>query len=757
MTTLAGKAILSGAENRPPMLEKDMYDSWKSIMELYMMNRQHGRMIPESIQNGTLIWPTIKENGVNRPRKYYELTLTEAIQVDCEVKATNIILQGLPPEVYALKRGCKLYDEFDKFAYKKEETLRNFHLIFSLLLNDMNIYNVKLEIFQVNTKFLNTLPPEWSKFVTDVKLPRNLSNHRQQATINDERVTLQPVLGRKFSFATGTTRTYTPGASGSNSRKQRTVICYNCKEEGHMSKQCIKPKRKRDDAWFKDKVLVVQAQEYGQILHDKELEFFTDLGIIKDVLVEVHNPDNIANNMINQTLKDGLRKLKVKNLVNNVVTPHTIIPEMLKIDVEPIATRLLNNRIVHSDYLRLTQEQAVILKEVVQIVLWYLDFGCSKHMTGDRSQLTNFVNKLLGTVKFENDHVAKIMGYGDYQIRNVTISRVYYVEGLSHNLFSIRKFFDLNLEVTFRQHTCYIRNLEGVDLLTGSRGNNLYTLSLRDMMVSSPISRHSLVRGVPKIKFKKDYLCSACGMGKRKKKPHKPICEDTNHEKLYLLHMDLCKVLKQNSVVKRRNRTLIEAAHTMLIYAKASLFLWAEAVATVCYTQKISIIRLRYGKTPYELLHDKLPDLYFFHVFGALFYLTNDSENLGKLQPKADIGIFIGYAPTKKAFRIYNRRTRRIIETIHVNFDELIAIASKHSSLEPALHEMTPTTISSGLVSNPPSSTPFVPPTRTDWDLLFQLMFDELLNPPPSIDPPAPKVIALIAEVVAPEPAASTD
>ncbi|GJT94549.1 integrase, catalytic region, zinc finger, CCHC-type containing protein [Tanacetum coccineum] len=162
------------------------------------------------------------------------------------------------------------------------------------------------------------------------------------------------------------------------------------------------------------------------------------------------------------------------------------------------------------------------------------------------------------------------------------------------------------------------------------------------------------------------------------------------------------------------------------------------------------------GKTPYELLHDKPPDLSFFHVFGALCYPTNDSENLGKLQPKADIGIFIGYAPTKKAFRIYNRRTRRIIETIHVDFDELTVMASEHSSSGPALHEMTPATISSGLMPNPPPSTPFVPPLRTDWDLLFQPLFDELLTPPPSVDCLAPEVIAPIAEVVAPEPVVST-
>ncbi|GKE95121.1 integrase, catalytic region, zinc finger, CCHC-type containing protein, partial [Tanacetum coccineum] len=232
-------------------------------------------------------------------------------------------------------------------------------------------------------------------------------------------------------------------------------------------------------------------------------------------------------------------------------------------------------------------------------------------MTGDRSQLTNFVNKFLGTVKFGNNHVAKYLGYGDYQIGNVTISRVYYVEGLGHNLFSVGQFCDSNLEVAFRQHTCFICNLEGVDLLTGSRGNNLYTQSLGDMMASSPIcllskasktmswlwhrrlshlnfgainhlARHGLVRGLPKLKFEKDHLCSACAM----------------------------------------------------------------------------------------------------------------------------------------------------------DFDELTMMASEHSSSGPTLHEMTPAIISSGLVPNPPPSPLFVPPSRTDWDMLFQSLFDELLNPPPSVDHP---------------------
>nr|GFB92524.1 retrovirus-related Pol polyprotein from transposon TNT 1-94 [Tanacetum cinerariifolium] len=186
----------------------------------------------------------------------------------------------------------------------------------------------------------------------------------------------------------------------------------------------------------------------------------------------------------------------------------------------------------------------------------------------------------------------------------------------------------------------------------------------------------------------------------------------------------------------------------MLIYAQAPLFLWAEAVATACFTQNRSIIRLRHGKTPYELLHNKLPDLSFFHMFGALCYPTNDSENLGKLQPKADIGIFIGYAPTKKAFRIYNRRTRRIVETIHVDFDELTAMASEQRSSGPALNEMTPGTISSRLAPTTSPSTSYVPPSRNDWDLLFQPMFDELLNPPPSGVNQAHEAIAPIVEVI---------
>nr|GFB24753.1 hypothetical protein [Tanacetum cinerariifolium] len=214
-------------------------------------------------------------------------------------------------------------------------------------------------------------------------------------------------------------------------------------------------------------------------------------------------------------------------------------------------------------------------------------------------------------------------------------------------------------------------------------------------------------------------------MGKSTKKTHKPKSEDTNQEKLYLLRMDLCGPMRVESVNEKK--------YILVIMDHYSRFTWVKFLRLKDETSDFIIKFLKMIQTPYELLHSKLPELSFFHVFGALCYPTNDSENLGKLQPKADIGIFIGYALIKKAFRIYNRRTRRIVETIHLDFDELTAMASKQSSSGPALNEMIPETISSGLVRTSSPSTSYVPPLRNDWDLLFQPMFDELLNPSPSV------------------------
>nr|GFB65471.1 hypothetical protein [Tanacetum cinerariifolium] len=246
-----------------------------------------------------------------------------------------------------------------------------------------------------------------------------------------------------------------------------------------------------------------------------------------------------------------------------------------------------------------------------------------------------------------------------------------------------------------------------------------------------------------------------------------PKSEDTNQEKLYLLHMDLCGPMRvENINVKKYILVIVddysrftwvkflrskdETLYFIIKFLKMIQIGISHETSVARSPQQNGVIERRNHTLIEAARTIKLPDLSFFHVFVALCYPTNDIENLGKLQPKADIGIFIGYAPTKKAFQIYNRRTRRIVETIHVDFDELTSMASEHRSSGPMLNEMTPGTISLGLVPTSSPSTSYVPPLRNDWDLLFQPMFDELLNPSPSVVNQTPEAIAPVAKVIPP-------
>ncbi|GJV91955.1 retrovirus-related pol polyprotein from transposon TNT 1-94 [Tanacetum coccineum] len=555
-------------------------------------------------------------------------------------------------------------------------------------------------------------------------------------------------------------------------------------------------------------------------LHSAQILLSSTVGHYKSKTEEIQEKDNVIRNL--------------KDLVANVNDR----------SCEPYNAKDVTALIEQNDCVRV---------ELEKVMLWYR--GSSKHMTGNRSKLMNFVEKFIGSVRFGNDHLGAIMGYGDYVMGDSVISRVYYVEGLGHNLFSVGQFCDSDLEVAFRKHTCFVRDIKGTDILKGSRGTNLYTISIDEMMKSSPIcllskastskswlwhsrlnhlnfgtindlARKDLVRGLPRLKFEKDHLCSACQLGKSKKFSHRPKSENTNMEVLHTLHMDLCgpmrvqsikgkkyilvivddysrftwvkflrskdetpefvtnflkqiqvglnKIVRfirtdngtefvnqvmseyyegvgifhqksvlrtpqQNGVVERRNRTLVEAARTMMIFSKAPMFLWAEAVATACYTQNRSLIHTRHNKTPYELVHDKKPDLTFFRVFGALCYPTNDSENLGKFQAKADIGIFVGYAPSRKGYRIYNKRTRRLMETIHVTFDEMHqSMAPVRISSGPDPIMMTPGQLKSGLA-----------PSDKELEMLFQPMFDEHLKQS-RVNEPVPSVTEITAHVVPP-------
>nr|GEW30010.1 hypothetical protein [Tanacetum cinerariifolium] len=1008
--------ILFGADSRPPMLDKDLYNSWKSRMELYMQNRDNGRRILELVKYGPLIWPTVEENGMFRTKAYDELSAAEKIQVDCDMKATNIILQHPPPDIYSLMNHHKVV--IPQVAYQSPPPTAQ-HMIespfvdsgfavpmFSLgddliayhnkamgntasgqarvvkcyncqgdghmarqctqpkrprnavrykekamlaeaqeagqildeeqLTKDLDTYDfdcddlstaqavlmanisnygsevilekkivdqkclknkkdpeaVKQNISHkpINYEKLNLLTGDFGKHFTpqqelsakqafwlhisnptieysstppikmDVpsELPKSQINHqtssvpqvipqvayqsppptaqhmiespfvdsgfvvpvfslgddliayhnkamvflivvaslrfpstnnqlrissnlRNQATIQDGRVTVQQVQGRQWQNYSGTT--YKSNATGSKgntaSGQARVVKCYNCQGDGHMARQCTQPKRPRNVARYKEKAMLAEAQEVGQILDEEQLVFLTeprilasqaqtiiphnaafqtkdldtydfdfdDLSTAQAVLMAnisnygskvisekkivdqkclkkkkdpeaikqniSHKPINyeklnlltgdfgkhftpqqelsakqafwlhisnptieysstppikmdvpselpkrsescekclnldaefskskqaaiklnetkvaitpmnkikevtfakpVASSSTNQETHESnkpvLHSTRVKcstsasrskpsgNIKHNRISQQSSSKKINKVEDQPRRVKTRKNKKNYVNKLKcndhvmqsMSNANSVFasisnapvkdsMNDVKSCCLCAIcDSECSKHMTGNRFQLMNFVSKFLGTVRFENDQIARIMGYGDFQLGN--ISRVYYVEGLRHNLFSVGQFCDADLEFAFQKNTCFIRNLEGVDLLSGSQDTNLYTISLDDMLKSSPIcllskasktkswlwhrrlshlnfgtlnkiSKDSLARGIPRLKFQKDHLCSACALEKSKKSSHQPKAKYTNQEKLYLLHMDLTKDEAPAAIIK---------------------------------------------------------------------------------------------------------------------------------------------------------------------------------------------------------------
>ncbi|KAJ9542419.1 hypothetical protein OSB04_028925 [Centaurea solstitialis] len=386
----------------------------------------------------------------------------------------------------------------------------------------------------------------------------------------------------------------------------------------------------------------------------------------------------------------------------------------------------------------------------------------------------------------------------------ITINKVAYVEGLSHNLLSIGKFCDKKLEVNFRETRCCVRTYDGQELIEGTRRSNLYTINFRkqrpftevcllskatfnqnvlwhrrlshlNYATINQLAKTGLVTGLPSLRFTKEQLCSACEMGKIKKSSHKLKVEHNTSKPLQLLHMDLCGPMRvqsingrkyvlvivddfsrytwvnflrskdgasdiiisfirnvqvrlqlpvqvirtdngtkfknrkldsfldsvgithtfsaartpqQNGVVERKNRTLVEAARTMLTFSKLPLHFWAEAVASACFTQNRSLITKRFMKTPYELVYNRPPSIKFFRVFGCECYVKNDKDNLDKFSPKGDEGIFIGYAMDSPSYRVFNKKTRRVVESTNVDLEEGIEEDSTPAPVAPGISSL---------------------------------------------------------------------
>nr|GEW06090.1 hypothetical protein [Tanacetum cinerariifolium] len=427
-------------------------------------------------------------------------------------------------------------------------------------------------------------------------------------------------------------------------------------------------------------------------------------------------------------------------------------------------------------------------------------------------------NKSMATPN--NKKFAPILGYGDLLQGNVMISRVYYVEGLNHNLFSVGQFCDADLEVAFRKSTCFVRDLQGNDLLVGNCGSDLYTISLQESTSSTPLylmakatptqawlwhrrlshlnfdyinllSKKEIVIGLPKLKYVKDQLCSSCELSKAKRSLFRSKAVLSLKGRLNLLHMDLCGPMRvasingkkyilviiddysrytwivflrskdeipetlnaffkeegiehqtstartpeHHGVVERWKRTLVNAARTMLSASQLPLFFWAEAIATACYTQNRSIVISTHDKTPYHIINDRKPSIKYLYIFGCICYITRDGKNLDKMKEKEDQFILVGYSTQSKGYRVYNKRTRMIVKSIHILFDEIkevseTSVANNTSGLVPQRQKASD-------YENPDpvpqrqdvsSSADTDVPSQQELDLLFGPLYDEFFN-----------------------------
>ncbi|KAI3730029.1 hypothetical protein L6452_18705 [Arctium lappa] len=410
--------------------------------------------------------------------------------------------------------------------------------------------------------------------------------------------------------------------------------------------------------------------------------------------------------------------------------------------------------------------------------MWYLDSGCSKHMTGHKALLSNYTEKFSGNVRFGNDQLSPILGYGDIVQDNLMISKVSYVEGLGHNLFSIGQFCDKGLEVNFKAKRCSVRTKDGNELLVGNRKTNLYTINISKvqndnqvcLMTKASLQQSwlwhrrlshlkfrfinklvsgKLVKELPELKYEKEHLCAACEKGKMKRAPYKPKPEPSTSSPLELLHMDLCGPMRTQSLGGKK--------YVLVIVDDYSRYTWVKFLRSKDETPEVLISFLKttqvkmqrqvkscvdcmpysksihdtppFSKTPYELINNRTPTIKYFHIFGCKCFVLNDRESLNKFSAKADEGIFIGYSSTSAAYRVYLKKSKTVVESVNVTFDEEMAF--EQLSSEPMITGV----LASGQISPEPVSTEKNSNNAstsishlTDLDLLFEFFYDEFLG-----------------------------
>ncbi|GJT75240.1 putative ribonuclease H-like domain-containing protein [Tanacetum coccineum] len=355
-----------------------------------------------------------------------------------------------------------------------------------------------------------------------------------------------------------------------------------------------------------------------------------------------------------------------------------------------------------------------------------INSGCSRHMTGNKCYLTEYEDYDGGFVSF-GDGKGRISGKGKIKTGTLDFDNVYFCKELKYNLFSVSQICDKKNNVLFTDTECLVLSSdfklldESQVLLRVPRKDNIYSVDLKSVFPTKGLTclfakdtidasnlrhrrlghinfkkmnklvRGNLVRGLPSKIFENDHSCVACQKGKQHKASCKAKLMNSISKPLYMLHMDLfgpinvkslmkksyCLVVTNdfsrfswNGVAERRNRTLIEAARTMLVDSKLPTTFWAKAVNTDCYVLNRVLDIKPHTKTPYELIHGRTPLIDFMKPFGCPVTILNTKDHIGKFDGKADEGFFVRYSVVSKAMRVFNKRTRIVEETLNIRFLE---------------------------------------------------------------------------------------
>ncbi|KAH9780462.1 hypothetical protein KPL71_008083 [Citrus sinensis] len=771
MATLNDSTFREGqSTTRPPFFDGNDYAYWKTRMRIYLQALDYE--IWEVVCDGPFM-PTFKDEvGDDIPKPSSQWSELEKRKMSLNSKAMNALFCALDKKEFHRVSSCESAQEiwnklevvyegtnqvkeskisrytrqYELFQMEQNENVYSMYTRFTDIVNTLGALGKTFSNSEKVKKIIRSLPKEWRPKRTVIEEAKDLNTlplddligslisyeedlaaergHEEkkksialkaskyesdeESEPDDEELAMLARRFRKFFKKTGERRNF---RNFKNYReKKEAITCYECKKPGHIRSECPLINK------LKKKAMVATWDDSEEESNDEEgSQEVSNLG-----LMAIGGDDD---------LNEGLKKKKNK---------------------------------------------------------WYLDSGCSRHMTGNYAWFSSFTKiENGGDVSFGDNSKGKILGIGNVgKVSSTLIENVCLVENLKHNLISISQLCDKGYKVIFDKFSCVIENsCDGKTLFVGNRCGNVYIIDIEcastldkcfsalhddcwlwhrrlghaSMDLISKISKDDLVKGLPKIGFQKDKICEACQFGKQIKTSFKNKNHISTSKPLELLHIDLfgpsryaslngkyyafvivddysrytwvlflankddaldafkvlCKKLQnekghgivcirsdhggefenhafesfcnnlgiehqfssprtpqQNRVVERKNRSIQEMARTMLNENALPKYFWAEAVNTACYVLNRVLIRPNLNKTPYELWKDRKPNIGYFKVFGCKCFVLNTKDNLGKFDSKSDVGIFLGYSNSSKAYRVYNKRTLVVEESMHVTFDE---------------------------------------------------------------------------------------